>query len=38
MLKRGQVTVFMIIGIFVLFLTAGLLFVVKNVIKEKTER
>ena len=37
MLKRGQVTVFIIIGIVILFLFAGLLFVVKSVTKEKAE-
>ncbi|MEW5897020.1 MAG: hypothetical protein AB1668_04970 [Nanoarchaeota archaeon] len=37
MLKRGQVTVFIIIGIIVLFVVVGLLFVVKSVTKEKTE-
>ena len=37
MSKRGQVTVFIIIGIVVLFLFAGLLFVVKSVTKEKVE-
>jgi len=37
MSKRGQVTVFIIIGIIVLFVFAGLLFVVKSVTKEKTE-
>lgn len=37
MLKRGQVTVFIIMGIIMLFLTAGLLFVVKTVTKEKAE-
>lgn len=36
MLKRGQVTVFIIIGILVL-LTVGLFFVVKSVTEEKTE-
>ncbi len=37
MLKRGQVTVFIIVGIVILFLFAGLLFVVKSVTKEKAE-
>ncbi|MAG73928.1 hypothetical protein CL620_06440 [archaeon] len=37
MLKRGQVTVFIIIGIVILFLFAGLLFVVKSVTKDKVE-
>ena len=37
MLKRGQATVFIVIGIVVLFLFAGLLFVVKSVTKEKVE-
>ena len=37
MLKRGQVTVFIIIGIVILFLFAGLLFVVKSVTKENAE-
>ena len=35
MSKKGQVTVFIIIGIIMLFLFAGLLFVVKSVTKEK---
>jgi hypothetical protein len=37
MLKKGQVTIFIIIGIIVLFIIAGLLFVVKGVTKEKIE-
>ena len=37
MSKRGQITVFIILGIVVLFLFAGLLFVVKSVTKEKVE-
>ncbi|PIN76877.1 hypothetical protein COV17_00515 [Candidatus Woesearchaeota archaeon CG10_big_fil_rev_8_21_14_0_10_36_11] len=32
--KRGQITVFIIIGIIILFVTAGILFVTKMVIKE----
>lgn len=37
MLKRGQVTVFIIVGILILFLAAGTLFVIKTYNKEKAQ-